>query len=100
MREREGRRRNRYQEPLLRPSPISAAASSLLSQTPGLHLSSANTSASPSSRLLLDPRAHRGLLVFSLVTVLEEVVSRLVSITVVLRVALLAVVVWFVLRAH
>ena len=49
-------------------------------------------------RLLLDPR-HRSWLVFPLVTVLEEVASRLVSITIVLRVAPPAVVVRSVFRA-
>jgi len=58
----------------------------------GLHLSSAFFVAS------LTPRPHRGLLVFPLVTVLEEVVSRLVNTTIVLR-APLAVVVRYVIRA-
>jgi len=50
-------------------------------------------------RLLLDPRPHRCQLSFPLVPVLEEVVSRLMSTTIVFRVAPPAVVVRSVIRA-
>jgi len=53
----------------------------------------------PLLRSLLGPRPPRGLLVFPLVTVLEEVVSRLVSTTICSPVARPAVVVQPVIRA-
>jgi len=72
--------------------------------TAGLHLSSASRSPTrhfcfPPLRRLLDPRPHHGLLVFPLVAVLEQVVSRLASTTNVFRVTPTAVVVRSVVRA-
>jgi len=71
-------------------------------KTARLHLSSASRQPTRHFcfplRLLLDPCPHRGLVVFPLVAVLEEVVSRLVSTIIVFRVAPPAVVARFVPR--